>query len=119
MALHMQGVEMQRFQASGVGEYFIDFALHRLAKLARLITPLALVFPNRHPFIRRIPMKCLRSFALTLALRTSAISAQAGNMLIILPDPDHLDLKDGKVFETGFYLNETRFGTELADYSER
>lgn len=51
-------------------------------------------------------MKCLRSFALTLALRTSAISAQAGNMLIILPDPDHLDLKDGKVFETGFYLNE-------------
>jgi quinol monooxygenase YgiN len=31
---HMQGAAMQRFQASGVGDYFADFALHRLAKIA-------------------------------------------------------------------------------------
>jgi putative intracellular protease/amidase len=51
-------------------------------------------------------MKHLRSLALTLALGSSAISAHAGNVLIVLSDSDHLDLKDGKVFETGFYLNE-------------
>jgi len=31
---HMQGVAMQRFQASGVGDYFADFSLHRLIKVA-------------------------------------------------------------------------------------
>ncbi|WP_425624706.1 putative quinol monooxygenase [Agrobacterium radiobacter] len=31
---HMQGSAMQRFQASGVGDYFADFALHRLTKVA-------------------------------------------------------------------------------------
>uniref|UniRef100_UPI00310118B8 putative quinol monooxygenase n=1 Tax=Neorhizobium sp. EC2-8 TaxID=3129230 RepID=UPI00310118B8 len=31
---HMDGVAMQRFQASGVGDYFADFALHRLTKVA-------------------------------------------------------------------------------------
>jgi putative intracellular protease/amidase len=51
-------------------------------------------------------MKHLRSLALTLSLGSSAISAHAGNVLIVLSDSDHLDLKDGKVFETGFYLNE-------------
>lgn len=51
-------------------------------------------------------MKLLRSLAITLALGASAASAHAGNVLIVLSDSDHLDLKDGKVFETGFYLNE-------------
>lgn len=31
---HMQGAAMQRFQASGVGDYFADFALHRLTRVA-------------------------------------------------------------------------------------
>lgn len=31
---HMQGPAMQRFQASGVGDYFADFSLHRLIKVA-------------------------------------------------------------------------------------
>lgn len=31
---HMQGAAMQRFQASGIGEYFADFSLHRLRKVA-------------------------------------------------------------------------------------
>ena len=31
---HMEGAAMQRFQASGVGDYFDDFALHRLVKVA-------------------------------------------------------------------------------------
>lgn len=30
---HMEGAAMQRFQASGVGDYFADFALHRLSKV--------------------------------------------------------------------------------------
>uniref|UniRef100_UPI003101435F type 1 glutamine amidotransferase domain-containing protein n=1 Tax=Neorhizobium sp. EC2-8 TaxID=3129230 RepID=UPI003101435F len=51
-------------------------------------------------------MKLLRSLAITLALGASALSAHAGNVLIVLSDSDHLDLKDGKVLATGFYLNE-------------
>ena len=43
--------------------------------------------------------------AIVLAL-ASAASAQAANVLVVLSDADHLDLKDGKVFATGFYLNE-------------
>jgi quinol monooxygenase YgiN len=31
---HMEGAAMQRFQASGMGEYFADFSLHRLTKVA-------------------------------------------------------------------------------------
>ncbi|WP_086995685.1 type 1 glutamine amidotransferase domain-containing protein [Rhizobium sullae] len=51
-------------------------------------------------------MKLLRSLTITLVLGTSTICAHAGNVLIVLSDSDRLDLKDGKVFETGFYLNE-------------
>lgn len=51
-------------------------------------------------------MKLVRSFALTLALSLGAVQAQAANILVVLSDENHLDLKDGKVFETGFYLNE-------------
>lgn len=51
-------------------------------------------------------MKPIRTFALALVLGTSAFTAQAANVLVVLSDSDHLDLKDGKVFETGFYLNE-------------
>lgn len=51
-------------------------------------------------------MKLLRSLVLTLALGTGAISAHAGNVFIVLSESDRLDLKDGKVLETGFYLNE-------------
>lgn len=31
---HIEGAAMQRFQASGVGEYLADFAVHRLTKAA-------------------------------------------------------------------------------------
>ncbi|WP_248447677.1 putative quinol monooxygenase [Sinorhizobium meliloti] len=31
---HMEGAAMQRFQARGVAEYFADFSLHRLTKVA-------------------------------------------------------------------------------------
>ncbi|YCI06840.1 type 1 glutamine amidotransferase domain-containing protein (plasmid) [Ensifer sp. D2-11] len=51
-------------------------------------------------------MKPLINLAITLALSFSAVSAHAANVLVVLSDTDHLDLKDGKVFETGFYLNE-------------
>lgn len=51
-------------------------------------------------------MTLLRSLAVALAIGASAMNAHAGNVLIVLSDSDHLDLQDGKVFETGFYLNE-------------
>ncbi len=51
-------------------------------------------------------MELLRSLAVALALGASTLTAHAGNVLIVLSDSGHLDLKDGKVFETGFYLNE-------------
>lgn len=51
-------------------------------------------------------MKLLRSLAVILALGANTLSAHAGNVLIVLSDSDRLDLKDGKVFATGFYLNE-------------
>jgi len=41
-----------------------------------------------------------------LSLSVAALNAQAANVLVVLSDSDHLDLKDGKVFSTGFYLNE-------------
>jgi hypothetical protein len=47
-------------------------------------------------------MKYLRRLAITLALGFSAASAHAANVLVVLSDSDHLDLKDGKVFQTGF-----------------
>ena len=48
----------------------------------------------------------LRPLAAAALLGLSALGAQAANVLVVLSDSDHLDLKDGKVFATGFYLNE-------------
>jgi putative intracellular protease/amidase len=39
-------------------------------------------------------------------LAAAAATAHAGNVLVVLSDADQLELKDGKVFSTGFYLNE-------------
>ncbi|HEU4845913.1 MAG TPA: type 1 glutamine amidotransferase domain-containing protein [Burkholderiaceae bacterium] len=50
-------------------------------------------------------MQTIRT-AIAAATLLAAGAAQAGNVLIVLSDADHLDLKDGKVFSTGFYLNE-------------
>jgi putative intracellular protease/amidase len=41
-----------------------------------------------------------------MTICAAAFNAQASNVLIVLSDSDHLDLKDNKVFATGFYLNE-------------
>lgn len=51
-------------------------------------------------------MKSLHSLAIATALFLAAGSVQAGNVLVVLSDADRLELKDGKVFPTGFYLNE-------------
>jgi len=51
-------------------------------------------------------MNPMHKIAATLALVLATATAQAGNVLVVLSDEDHLDLKDGKVFSTGFYLNE-------------
>jgi len=51
-------------------------------------------------------MRPITRLALAITLATSALNAQAANVLVVLSDSDHLDLKDAKVFATGFYLNE-------------
>ncbi|MGF3091609.1 type 1 glutamine amidotransferase domain-containing protein [Cronobacter sakazakii] len=51
-------------------------------------------------------VKMVRHLALAAALGLSALNAHAASVLVVLSDSDHLDLKDGKVFQTGFYLNE-------------
>ncbi|ELY3468805.1 type 1 glutamine amidotransferase domain-containing protein [Cronobacter universalis] len=51
-------------------------------------------------------VKIVRHLALAAALGLSALNAQAASVLVVLSDSDYLDLKDGQVFQTGFYLNE-------------
>lgn len=51
-------------------------------------------------------MKSLKILAAALALALPAAHAEAANVLVVLSDSDHLDLRDGRVFPTGFYLNE-------------
>ncbi|WP_236196619.1 type 1 glutamine amidotransferase domain-containing protein [Pseudomonas glycinae] len=51
-------------------------------------------------------MRSITRLAFALSLSVAALNAQAANVLVVLSDSDHLDLKDGKVFNTGFYLNE-------------
>lgn len=51
-------------------------------------------------------MKSLNVLAAALVLALPAGHAQAANVLVILSDSDHLDLRDDRVFPTGFYLNE-------------
>ncbi|WP_339428650.1 type 1 glutamine amidotransferase domain-containing protein [Pseudomonas taetrolens] len=51
-------------------------------------------------------MKTLTRIALAAALASTSLGASAGNVLVVLSDSSKLDLKDGKVFATGFYLNE-------------
>lgn len=43
---------------------------------------------------------------LAAVLLSLAGASQAANVLVVLSDADHLDLKDGKTYPTGFYLNE-------------
>ncbi|KVV43107.1 thiamine biosynthesis protein ThiJ [Burkholderia territorii] len=51
-------------------------------------------------------MYSIRRLAVAAALGIAACGAHAANVLVVLSDSDHLDLKDDKVFATGFYLNE-------------
>lgn len=51
-------------------------------------------------------MSPIAKLALAMAISTAAFNAQAANVLVVLSDADHLNLKDQKVFATGFYLNE-------------
>ena len=51
-------------------------------------------------------MNIIRTLALAATLGLVAAQAQAASVLVVLSDADRLDLKDGKVFHTGFYLNE-------------
>lgn len=52
-------------------------------------------------------MKTLYRLLATTALLASTSVVQAANVLVVLSDADTLELKAGKTFSTGFYLNET------------
>lgn len=58
-------------------------------------------------------MRSITRLAFALSVSVAALNAQAANVLVVLSDSDHLDLKDGKVFSTGFYLNELMQPVEL------
>lgn len=58
-------------------------------------------------------MKTLTRIALASTLATASLATHAANVLVVLSDADHLDLKDGKVLSTGFYLNELMQPTKL------
>jgi putative intracellular protease/amidase len=58
-------------------------------------------------------MNKLAKIALASGLLLTSVAAQAANVLVVLSDADHLDLKDGKVYPTGFYLNELMQPTKL------
>ncbi|HDS1590378.1 TPA: type 1 glutamine amidotransferase domain-containing protein, partial [Stenotrophomonas maltophilia] len=47
-------------------------------------------------------MNLMTRLAAALALTLAASGAQAANVLVVLSDENHLDLKDGKVLSTGF-----------------
>ncbi|ALN86907.1 DJ-1/PfpI family protein [Lysobacter capsici] len=51
-------------------------------------------------------MKTFHALAASLALILAAGSAHAGHVLVVLSDAGQLELKHGKTFATGFYLNE-------------
>ncbi len=51
-------------------------------------------------------MNLMTRLAAVLALTLAATGAHAANVLVVLSDENHLDLKDGKVLSTGFYLIE-------------
>lgn len=51
-------------------------------------------------------MKRLAPLAAALLLALGSAQAQAAHVLVVLSDADHLDLRDGEVYPTGFYLNE-------------
>lgn len=51
-------------------------------------------------------MKKLTTLATSVVLAGIGVAAHADNVLVVLSDSDHLDLNNGKVFSTGFYLNE-------------
>lgn len=58
----------------------------------------------------------MHTFAKTIlasGLLVASLGAQAANVLVVMSDADHLDLKDGKVYPTGFYLNELMQPTKL------
>jgi putative intracellular protease/amidase len=51
-------------------------------------------------------METMNGIALTTALVGTSLTTSAANVLVVLSDSATLDLKEGKVFATGVYLNE-------------
>jgi putative intracellular protease/amidase len=51
-------------------------------------------------------IRTVAATAVTAAIALSAASAQAANVLVVLSDAAKLDLRDQRVYDTGFYANE-------------
>ena len=72
-------------------------------------------------------MNLMTRLAAALALTLAASGAQASNVLVVLSDENHLDLKDGKVLATSatadgqhhLWLRFAPLGAGLADALER
>src|SRR5271155_3319133 len=67
--------------------------------------------PRKEPRGRR-PMNMLKAVCASLALMTSsygampASAAESGKVLVILSSASQLELREGKTYHTGYYLDE-------------
>ncbi|EKT4477628.1 type 1 glutamine amidotransferase domain-containing protein [Pseudomonas putida] len=51
-------------------------------------------------------MRTYQRLTLAAVIGSASLGAHAANVLVVLSDESHLELRDGKAFATGFYLNE-------------
>jgi putative intracellular protease/amidase len=51
-------------------------------------------------------MKTYKRIVLAAVVSSASLGAHAANVLVVLSDENHLELRDGKSLSTGFYLNE-------------
>ena len=58
-------------------------------------------------------MKSLNKIVLAVVTASAALSANAAHVLVVLSDEGQLELKNGHIFKTGFYLNELMQPTKM------
>ncbi len=58
-------------------------------------------------------MKSLNKIMLAIVTASAALSANAAHVLVVLSDEGQLELKNGQIFKTGFYLNELMQPTKM------
>lgn len=58
-------------------------------------------------------MKAIHRLSIATALAAASLATHAAHVLVVLSDADHLELREGRVLRTGFYLNELMQPTKL------